>query len=157
MRMCARPGTSTFSNTAILQLYLNMHACDQVFDHMHMQARNDSTAQLLDTASPSRQPEAWQEQQPVASTSEDEEVPEEISARILRRILFFAGVPTFTGFVSLPLFWYLKVCCWRAQCSLSHGIMTCPIQALRSGHLTAYIAHIHLLGCACLKGDKTEA
>lgn len=43
----------------------------------------------------------------MASTSE--EVPEEISERILRRILLFAGVPTFTGFVSLPLFWYLKV------------------------------------------------
>ena len=38
-----------------------------------------------------------------------EEVPEEISNRILGRILVFAGIPTFTGILSLPLFYYLKV------------------------------------------------
>lgn len=43
-----------------------------------------------------------------ASESE-EEVPEEISNRILRRILVFAGIPTFSGILSLPLFYYLKV------------------------------------------------
>ncbi len=62
-----------------------------------------------DTAS--RQPlqvDAVWEEQPSASTS-DEEVPEEISARILRRIIIFSGIPTFTGFLSLPLFYYLKV------------------------------------------------
>ncbi|EIE18568.1 hypothetical protein COCSUDRAFT_9085, partial [Coccomyxa subellipsoidea C-169] len=59
----------------------------------------------------SRQPlqvDAVWEEQPSASTS-DEEVPEEISARILRRIIIFSGIPTFTGFLSLPLFYYLKV------------------------------------------------
>ena len=43
-------------------------------------------------------------------TADDtEEVPEEISNRILRRILIFAGLPTFSGILSLPLFYYLKV------------------------------------------------
>ena len=54
------------------------------------------------------------EDQPYASTSSDEEVPEEISARVLRRILIFSGIPTFTGFLSLPLFYYLKA---RSACS----------------------------------------
>ena len=40
---------------------------------------------------------------------DEEEVPEEISNRILRRILVFAGLPTFLGMLSLPLFYFLKV------------------------------------------------
>ena len=40
---------------------------------------------------------------------DEEEVPEEISNRILRRIIVFAGLPTFLGMLSLPLFYYLKV------------------------------------------------
>ena len=40
---------------------------------------------------------------------DEEEVPEEISNRILSRILVFAGLPTFLGMLSLPLFYYLKV------------------------------------------------
>ena len=36
-------------------------------------------------------------------------MPEEISNRILSRILVFAGLPTFLGMLSLPLFYYLKV------------------------------------------------
>ena len=40
---------------------------------------------------------------------DEEAVPEEISNRILRRILVFAGLPTLLGMLSLPLFYYLKV------------------------------------------------
>ena len=42
-----------------------------------------------------------------------EEVPEEISNRILQRILVFAGIPTVSGILSLPLFYYLKVPTFR--------------------------------------------
>lgn len=58
----------------------------------------------------------WEEQ-PGPSTS-NAEVPEEISARILRRIIIFAGVPTFLGILSLPVFYYLKVGipCFLRQC-----------------------------------------
>ena len=43
------------------------------------------------------------------TADDSEEVPEEISNRILGRILVFAGLPTFFGIMSLPLFYYLKV------------------------------------------------
>jgi hypothetical protein len=70
----------------------------------------------------------WEEQ-PYASTS-DEEVPEEISARILRRIIIFSGIPTFTGFLSLPLFYYLKVC----SCFLTSNAISLPL-ALVLAHI----------------------
>ena len=42
--------------------------------------------------------------------AEHDEVPEEVNARVLQRILIFAGVPVFTGILLLPLIVYLKVC-----------------------------------------------
>ncbi|BDA48155.1 probable protein PAM68, chloroplastic at C-terminar half [Coccomyxa sp. Obi] len=77
-------------------LYLNLHLTKKVTQQETAPGQQLS----LDTE--------W-EDQPSASTSADEEVPEEISARVLRRILIFSGIPTFTGFLSLPLFYYLKV------------------------------------------------
>ncbi len=41
--------------------------------------------------------------------AERDEVPEEVNARVLQRILIFAGVPVFTGIFLLPLIVYLKV------------------------------------------------
>jgi hypothetical protein len=38
-----------------------------------------------------------------------EGVPQQISGRILRRVLLFSGLPTLAGVLSLPLFYYLKV------------------------------------------------
>lgn len=76
----------------------------------------------------------------MASTSE--EVPEEISERILRRILLFAGVPTFTGFVSLPLFWYLKV---------RTAALKPPVWLLSSWHMKQ---KVHASGVCCIPGQS---
>ena len=40
---------------------------------------------------------------------EVQEVSEVVNERMLRRIIAFCGLPTFTGFALFPLFWYLKV------------------------------------------------
>lgn len=40
-----------------------------------------------------------------------QEVPSAVNDRILKRILVFSGIPTVTGFLLLPLFYYLKVRC----------------------------------------------
>ena len=40
---------------------------------------------------------------------EIQEVSEVVNDRMLRRIIAFCGVPTFTGFGLFPLFYYLKV------------------------------------------------
>ncbi|KAK9861580.1 hypothetical protein WJX84_000584 [Apatococcus fuscideae] len=45
---------------------------------------------------------------PETLIAERDEVPEEVNARVLQRILIFAGVPVFTGILLLPLIVYLK-------------------------------------------------
>ena len=40
---------------------------------------------------------------------EVQEVSEVVNERMLRRIIAFCGIPTFTGFLLFPLFYYLKV------------------------------------------------
>ena len=40
---------------------------------------------------------------------EIQEVSEVVNNRMLRRIIAFCGIPTFTGFLLFPFFYYLKV------------------------------------------------
>ena len=42
-------------------------------------------------------------------------VPQQISERVLRRIILFSGLPTLAGLLSLPLFYYLKVAAANAR------------------------------------------
>ena len=77
---------------------------------MHVQEEQQQPKRILQTAEvrpevPSSSPTFLSDD----ASDPDEEVPEEISNRILSRILIFAGIPTFTGILSLPLFYYLKV------------------------------------------------
>ena len=66
--------------------------------------------------------------------AERDEVPEEVNARVLQRILIFAGVPVFTGIILLPLIVYLKVgvdlpSCWLFSQTCC---MMLAVQALQS-------------------------
>eukprot|EP00471_Norrisiella_sphaerica_P007244 CAMPEP_0184478680 /NCGR_PEP_ID=MMETSP0113_2-20130426/645_1 /TAXON_ID=91329 /ORGANISM="Norrisiella sphaerica, Strain BC52" /LENGTH=228 /DNA_ID=CAMNT_0026856563 /DNA_START=760 /DNA_END=1444 /DNA_ORIENTATION=+ len=45
----------------------------------------------------------------VESSTQRSAAAEQVSTRILQRILTFAGIPTFTGILLLPLFYFLKV------------------------------------------------
>lgn len=105
-----RRGTcSLASYTSTPQLTVTCH--QKGFGSPGKQAKKSKTKVIQQETAPQQQPSLgteW-EDEPFTSTSSDEEVPEEISARVLRRILIFSGIPTFTGFLSLPLFYYLKV------------------------------------------------
>lgn len=52
---------------------------------------------------------------PRNDSSDQEEVPEVVNDRMLKRIIAFCGIPVFTGFLLFPFFYYLKVgqfvCC----------------------------------------------
>jgi len=47
---------------------------------------------------------------PCILTMPDVQVSAAVNDRILRRILTFAGLPTFLGFALFPLFYWVKVC-----------------------------------------------
>jgi hypothetical protein len=67
---------------------------------------------------------------PPASTSGREDPPEVetpvvVTDRMLQRIVIFAGLPVFAGFMLYPLFYYLKV----RTCGLMLGPLVCILKA----------------------------
>ena len=81
-----------------------------LISYLGMQSNKRDNTQPRPDVSEMQAPAPDRPSRPPRRESDDqEEVPEVVNDRMLKRIIAFCGIPVFTGFLLFPFFYYLKV------------------------------------------------